>query len=101
MERKKDIRFLICQIAVAVIGLVVMLINERTRLLPMYLIIMAIDIPVMYFNYSLCKWENKWHSRWNERTPCGGEPSSFRLTTGKASEWALYILALVIVFFPV
>lgn len=100
MEKKKNIRFLVCQIAVAIVGLVVMLVNGRTALLPAYVIDMVLIIPTTYFNYSLCKWENKWHSRWNERTPCGGEPSTFRLVTGKVSEWALYILALIIVFLP-
>ena len=62
MEKKKDIRFLICQIVVVVVGLVYMLIGGRFRLILMYLALTALTVPCMYFNYSLCKGGNKWHS---------------------------------------
>ena len=65
------------------------------------LVLLAAIIPSTYFNYSLCRFENKWHSRWNEEKPCDGEPSLFKLRMGKLSEWACYILALAFVFLPV
>lgn len=101
MEKKKDIRFLICQIVVVVVGLVYMLIGGRFRLILMYLALTALTVPCMFFNYSLCKWGNKWHSIWHERTPCDGEPSSFMLTMNKISLWTLFIIALIIPFLNV
>ncbi len=100
MDKKKNIKFLVCQIVVALIGLVFMYFNGMRSILWMYALSMTLIIPVTYFNYSLCKWENKWHSRWNERYPCNSEPSEFRLRMGKISEWALYILCLFIAIFP-
>lgn len=99
-EKKKDVVFLTCQTAVAILGLLFMIIKGRFALIWMYLLVMAAIIPSTYFNYSLCKFENKWHSRWNEKKPCDGEPSLFRLRMGKLSEWACYILALSMVFLP-
>lgn len=101
MDKNKNTIFLLCQIVVAVIGLAFMFFNGRTSMMLMYCVIMAVDIPTMYFNYSLCKWENKWHSRWSERNPCDGEPSEFRLRVAKIGEWVLFIAALIIALLPI
>ena len=100
MDGKKDKRFLLCQIVVATIGLIWIVIKGNYMFLLPYILFMVIAIPTMYFNYILCKWENKWHSRWSERNPCDGEPSNFRLIMGKMSEWALFIVALIIAALP-
>ncbi len=95
-EKRKNIKFLICQIVVAILGLLWIIVRGNTVLLSAYIPIMVIVIPATYFNYTLCKLENKWHSMWHERTPCDGEPSDFRLLMGKISEWILFIMALVL-----
>ena len=77
------------------------LLYRRICIAVLTLVLLAAIIPSTYFNYSLCKFENKWHSRWNEEKPCDGEPSLFKLRMGKLSEWACYILALAFVFLPV
>ena len=99
-EKRKNIRFLICQIIVAILGLFWILLKGNYILLSAYLPCMAIAIPFIYFNYSLCKLENRWHSFWRERTPCDGEPSDFRLLMGKIGEWALFIGALILAVLP-
>lgn len=101
MDGKKNKRFLLCQIIVALIGLIWMVVNGHFTLLVPYIISMVIAIPTMYFNYSLCKWENRWHSALRERNPCDGEPSDFRMVMGKIGEWTLFILALIVAFLPV
>lgn len=77
------------------------LLYRRICIAVLTLVLLAAIIPSTYFNYSLCRFENKWHSRWNEEKPCDGEPSLFKLRMGKLSEWACYILALAFVFLPV
>lgn len=99
-KRKKDRIFVVCQIAVAVLGAAAIIIKGNAILLAAYIPLMLISIPWIYFNYSLCKWENKWHAAWNEKNPCDGEPSQFRLITGKIGEWALFIIALVLAVLP-
>lgn len=99
-KRKKDRIFVICQIAVAVFGAVAIIVKGNAVLLAAYIPLMLISLPTMYFNYSLCKWENKWHAAWNERNPCDGEPSDFRLAMGKIGEWALFLIALVLAVLP-
>lgn len=101
MDGKKNKRFLLCQIIVALIGLIWMVVNGHFTLLVPYIISMVIAIPTMYFNYSLCKWENRWHSALSERNPCDGEPSDFRMVMGKIGEWTLFMLALIGAFLPV
>lgn len=100
MDKKKDIKFLVCQIAVAVIGLLFMVFNGSTKLVWWYILMMAMVIPMTYFNYSLCKFENRMHSRWNERYPCNSEPSELRLRISKIGEWILFIFALSLTFLP-
>ena len=99
-KNKKDRIFVICQLAVAVLGALVILVKGNAVLLAAYIPLMLISIPTLYFNYSLCKWENKWHAAWHEKNPCDGEPSDFRLITGKIGEWALFIIALVLAVLP-
>lgn len=98
MEKKKNIVFLITQIVVAAAGLFYMLACEKFKETLIYLALMAFTIPDMYFNYSLCKWWNRWHSTWHERTPCDGEPSNYSLVINKVSSWILFIGALLLPF---
>ena len=99
-ERKKDRFFVICQIAVAVLGAAAIIVKGNAILLAGYMPLMLISIPMLYYNYSLCKWENKWHAAWNEKNPCDGEPSNYRLIMGKIGEWVLFIMALVLAVLP-
>ena len=66
---RKDRNMMIMLCITAVVGATNILINGNFVFLLPYLLLMAISVPTLYFNYSLCKWENKWHSCWNERTP--------------------------------
>lgn len=101
MKNKKDRTFLICQIIVAIVGLVVMIINSRFTFMWAYIVCMLCSIPAIYFNYTLCKFENRWHARWNERNPCGGEPSLFLMYSNKIAEWMIFILALILALLPI
>ena len=98
-KSQKDGRLVKLQCITALIGAVNMLINGN-RLLLYYLLFMAVSVPLIYFNYSLCKWENKMHSRRNERTPCDGEPSTFRLGIAKIGAWGLFIFGLILALIP-
>ena len=99
-KSQKDGRLVKLQCITALIGAVNMLINENSRFLLYYLLFMAVSVPLIYFNYSLCKWENKMHSRRNERTPCDGEPSTFRLGIAKIGAWGLFIFGLILALIP-
>lgn len=100
-ETKKNVRFLICQIAVALLGLLFMIVKERYTMLWLYFLAMAISVSSIYFNYSLCKFEMNWHYRHNEKKGKDIEPSILKLRLGKASEWTVFVIALVIVFLPI
>ena len=95
-KQKKDRNMVVLLCFTALVGLANILLNGNFELIFLYLLFMVVSVPTIYFNYSLCKLENKWHSMWHERTPCDGEPSDFRLLMGKISEWILFILALVL-----
>ena len=97
---KRDRIFLICQIAAAVLGAAVIIVKDNYFMLGLYVPFMVISVPMIYFCYSLCKWQNRWHADLNEKNPCDGEPSQFRLVTGKIGEWALFIIALVLAVLP-
>lgn len=99
-KRKKDRIFVVCQIAVAVLGAVAIIVKGNAILLAGYIPLTAISILTMYFNYSLCKWKNKWHAAWNEKNPCDGEPSDHRLLMGKIGGWLLFIIALILAVLP-
>ena len=99
-KKKKDRIFVVCQIAVAVLGAAAIILKGNFILLAAYIPLMLISIPWIYFNYSLCKWENKWHAAWNEKNPCDGEPSDFLIRRSKIGAWALYIIALVLPLLP-
>ena len=101
MEKKKNIRFLICQIAVALIGLAWKIYRGAFSLLWIYVLFMTFAVIAMYFNYSLCKLENRMRSRFYDRTPHDGEPSDFRLVVGKVAEWMLFIMMLVVALLPI
>lgn len=58
-EKRKNIKFLICQIVVAILGLVWIIVRGNTVLLSAYIPIMVIVIPATYFNYTLCKLEKQ------------------------------------------
>ena len=78
-ERKKSLRLMVCLCITAIAGAVSICIDGAFELLILYVICMGISIPTLYFNYSLCKSENRWHSIKYERYACDGEPSEFRL----------------------
>ena len=99
MERQ-DRNFMICQIITAGLGAVWILVKRNFVLLAGYIPLMALAIPMIYFNYRLCKWQNKWHGVRNERYPCDGEPSDRRLIIGKVSSWVVYIVALILAILP-
>lgn len=99
-KKKRDINMVILLCVTALVGAVNMVLNGNFVFLFPYILFMGISVPVLYFNYSLCKLENKWHSHWNERSPCDSEPSSYRLTKGKIGEWGLFILGLVLALIP-
>lgn len=99
-EKRKNIKFLLCQIVVTVLGLVTIVIKGNAVLLWAYVPVMVIAISTTYFNYSLCRWGNRWHAILYERNPCSGEPSNLRLYLAKVSEWSLFLLALMLVFIP-
>lgn len=101
MDKKKNIKFLVCQIAVALIGFLFMLYNGATKIVWGYIFIMAMIIPMTYFNYSLCKRQNSRHSKRYERYPCNSEPSEFKLIVSKISEWIIFIFALFLTFVPI
>ena len=94
MKQKYDMRFLICQIAVAVLGAIGFFAGGRPEGLVVYLPDMVLSIAMIYFNYSLCKWANRWHGFWNERNPGSGEPSRYFQLSGKVGGWFLYLLGL-------
>ncbi len=99
-DKKKNIRLVLFMCLTTLVGAVNILLNRNFILLLPCLFLPAISIPCLYFNYSLCKWENRWHSLWNERNACDGEPSDWRLTMGKFGGWALFIIALVLALIP-
>ena len=95
-DNRKDKNFIRFLCVTALVGAVNILLNGVYTMLLVYVPCMAISIPTLYFNYSLCKWENKWHGLVNEKNPCDGEPSKYRLVTGKVGEWFLFGLGLVL-----
>ena len=95
-ERKKSLRLMVCLSVTAIAGAVSICIDGAFGLLILYVICMGVSSPALYFNYSLCKWENRWHSVWNERNACDGEPSEFRLNMGKFGEWTAFIIGLIV-----
>ena len=95
-ERKKSLRLMACLCITAIAGAVSICIDGAFELLILYVICMGISIPTLYFNYSLCKSENRWHSIKYERYACDGEPSEFRLNMGKFGEWTVFIVGLIV-----
>lgn len=100
MEHKQNLIFLLCQITVALIGFAFIIVKGISMLFTLYVFLMLLSIPSLYFNYNLCKWQNSRHSRWNELIPCTREPSNFKLCAMKIFEWSLYIFALIIALLP-
>lgn len=100
MNRKKDRIFVLCQILAAIFGGIMLALKQNDVFLGLYIVCMAASIPTMYFNYSLCKWGNRMHSAWNEKNPCDGEPSNYRIVLGKIGEWLVFILGLALVLLP-
>ena len=99
-KQKKDRNMVVLLCFTALVGLANILLNGNFELIFLYLLFMVVSVPTIYFNYSLCKSENKWHSLWRERTPCDGEPSVVRLKTGKIGEWGAFILGLILALIP-
>ena len=97
---KRDRIFLICQIAAAVLGAAVIIVKGNYFMLGLYVPFMVISVPMIYFCYSLCKWQNQWHADLNEKNPCDGEPSDFLIRRSKIGAWALYIIALLLPLLP-
>ena len=100
MNRKKDRIFVLCQILAAVFGGIMLALKQNDVFLGLYIVCMAASIPTMYFNYSLCKWGNRMHSAWNEKNPCDGEHSDYRIVLGKIGEWLVFLLGLALVLLP-
>ena len=99
-KQKKDRNMVVLLCFTALVGLANILLNGNFELIFLYLLFMVVSVPTIYFNYSLCKLENKWHSLWRERTPCDGEPRVVRLKTGKIGEWGAFILGLILALIP-
>ena len=99
-KQKKDRNMVVLLCFTALVGLANILLNGNFELIFLYLLFMVVSVPTIYFNYSLCKLENKWHSLWRERTPCDGEASVVRLKTGKIGEWGAFILGLILALIP-
>ncbi len=95
-EKKKDSKFLIFICAVAVIGGINLAFTEGAPLLIAYILLMAVSIPFGYFHYSICKWQNKWRSRWTHRDAVDDEPSKIFLFWTKLSAWSTYGAGLLI-----
>ena len=98
-KKKKDLSLLILLCVTAVIGLINMIFNGNKELIVSYLICMSV-IPVMYFNYSLCKFENRWENYWKEKNPGSGEPTELRLMIAKIGEWIIIILGFAVALIP-
>lgn len=99
-KQKKDRNMVVLLCFTALVGLANILLNGNFELIFLYLLFMVVSVPTIYFNYSLCKLENKWHSLWRERTPCDGEPSTFRLGIAKIGAWGLFIFGLILALIP-
>lgn len=95
-ERKKNLRLVVFMCFTSILGLIDICVGGDVEILVLYVICMVSSIPTLYFNYSLCKWENRWHSIKYERRACDGEPSEYRLKTGKIAEWSLFIVGLIV-----
>ena len=98
-KKKKDLSLLAVLCITAVVGLINIIFNGNKELIVPYVICMSI-IPVMYFNYSLCKWENRWENYWKEKNPGTGEPTELRLMLAKIGEWMVFVLGLIIALIP-
>lgn len=89
-KKKKDIRLLVCLSVVAFLGMLAILIKGNFILLALYVPLICVALLALYFNYSLCKLENKWRSLWNDRNPGDCEPSDFHLITSKVGDWLAF-----------
>lgn len=99
-KKKKDVRLLICLIVVSLFGAVAIIVKQNYFLFAMYIPLSSLGILTLYFNYSLCKLENKWRAMWYERNPSDGEPSDFHLIMGKIGGWLIVIIAFVLALLP-
>lgn len=98
-KKKKDLELLGLLCLTAVAGLINILLNGNMEVIPTYLICMCV-IPILYFNYSLCKWENQWSNRWREKNPGTGEPTVWLLKTTKIGEWIIFIVGMAFALIP-
>ena len=98
-KKKKDLSLLVLLCITAVIGLINMIFNGNKELIAPYLICMSV-IPVMYFNYSLCKFENRWENYWKEKNPGSGEPTELLLKSTKIVGWITLILGFAVALIP-
>jgi len=60
------------------------------------LLLFFVSIITLHFNYELCKAELFFRVKDYSNV----EPSDLRIITAKFSEWTLYFLAIIILFFP-
>ena len=98
-KKKKDLKLLVVLCVTAVVGLINILLNGNKELIFSYVACMCM-ISVLYFNYSLCKWENRWRNYWREKTPGTGEPTEWWLTISKIGEWCTFVLGLILALIP-
>ena len=98
-KKKKDIKLLIVLCLTAVFGLIHLLLNGNKVLVFAYLACMCV-IPILYFNYSLCKWGIRWENMWKEKNPGSGEPSEYWLARTKIGAWVIFILGMILALIP-
>ena len=99
-KKKKDLKLVLLLIVTAVVGLIHLIFNGNKELIPAYLLLVVVAIPVSYFSYSLGKWRNRWENIWTEKNPSDGEPSEWLVIVGKIGGWFMFICAMIIALIP-
>ncbi len=91
----KNKRFLIFICIVTLIGGINIALSGMLKYLLLYAFVTSLAITAAYFNYSLCKMGNRWHSRLYHRYHIADdEPSDLWLIRCKISSWICYCLGL-------
>lgn len=91
---KKDVRLAVCMLITFAIGLVCIILKENYILLSYYIPCSFGSVLALYFNYSMCKFTNRW------RVHTNSEPSRFLLVSGKIAEWVVFLLSAITAALP-
>ena len=91
---KKDVRLALCMTITFAIGLVCIILKENYTLLSYYIPCSFGSVPILYFNYSMCRCANRW------RVHTDSEPSRYALVSGKIGGWIIFIISAITAAFP-